>query len=73
MSSQIDTTLIEAPKGRPSYFMLRKIPCRLQPKVLAKPSMFKTLPTEINFELVKLILRPKPASKHKNKLHKLQR
>jgi hypothetical protein len=56
MSSQTNLALKEAPKGRPRYF-IGKVDT-LEPKILAKPSTFITLPIGTNFHLTRLILRP---------------
>jgi hypothetical protein len=63
MSSQIDLTLNKAPKGIPRLFLGKQE--TLQPKILARPSMLVTFPTGTNYDLAKLIVKPKTASEHK--------
>lgn len=66
--SQIGLTLLEAPKGKPRYFEGREETAH--PIIQTNPSTFSTLPTGTNFTLANLIVKPKAASKDKNKQRK---
>jgi hypothetical protein len=65
MPFQIGLALKEAPKGRPRYFIGKDD--TVQPKILAKPSMLLIKLTGTNYDLAKLIFKPKTTSKRKNK------